>query len=221
MASGGSDGAVGEFWGFEREDGWWRLFRLEGMVLMNEYRVSDSACRPSLGIVWSGVWRPRVGGAWPTGRWIRCGTGTLVETLSPLLREILRSFRLGHVSCIHTLPVSLDVVGRPDTGATITTTSKSHHPRSCRTPSKPLHAFAARHLTIATMQASRQYGRDGIAAALQDVYSRKNDRSFFGGTDIWAMRRMPSPGALSQATRGCVELLSTSGQCTIVGRYSR
>ena len=174
---------------------------------MNEYRVSDSDCRPSLGIVWSGVWRPRVGGAWPTGRWIRCGTGTLVETLSPLLREILRSFRLGHVSCIHTLPVSLDVVGRPDTGATITTTSKSHHPRSCRTPSKPLHAFAARHLTIATMQASRQYGRDGIAAAFQDVYSRKNDRSFFRrhrylghAPDVFPRSAVPSDPRMCRVT---------------------
>ena len=97
----------------------------------------------------SGVWR--LGGAWPLD-WVReGGTGkaprTLVSKLSPsspLLRDLTKLSPWPRL--LHTDQITRVI----DTGVTISMIPKSHR---CTTLSKQLHAFAARHLTIATMQA--------------------------------------------------------------------
>jgi hypothetical protein len=94
----------------------------------------------------SGVWR--LGGAWPLD-WVReGGTGkaprTLVLKLSPLLRDLTKLSPWPRL--LHTDQITRVI----DTGITISIIPKSHR---CTKLSKQLHAFAARHLTIATMQA--------------------------------------------------------------------
>jgi hypothetical protein len=96
----------------------------------------------------SGVWR--LGGAWPLD-WVReGGTGKAPRTLvlklspsSPLLRDLTKLSPWPRL--LHTDQITRVI----DTGVTISIIPKSHR---CTTLFKQLHAFAARHLTIATMQ---------------------------------------------------------------------